>query len=563
MPVARALQSCRRGRSARALVLCALSGCLGSLGSFGCADPVEPAPLRVPTPDPAPPTPPVVEPVTVSVEPFVCELPELRGRMGPFYTVPLHGGAVDSPFLAGAAAAAGDVDGDGDIDVVLGGTSGPWLFRAPDWAPERLGDVEGIAGMGIVDLDGDGDLDLYLGRYEATDAVLLNDGQGAFRNASDQLVGNRVSNSVAVSFADIDGDGDLDGFVGSNGHALVHDLELTIADFPEPEPALLWINTGHELLESGLELPERVHTGFTLAGGLHDMDADGAIDLYLVNDFGTEHGGNLWCRGDGAGGFVDDEAVESSGLNVAVAGMGLGIGDLNGDGFDDVAIPHWGGVRVLETAVSGGQPVWFDHTIQRLPQPFGANNIAWGAELADFDADGRLDLYVHFGYADFGVRWPNPALQRDRLFLSGEPSEPFREVAGPWGLASTDSHRGSVVADMNGDGWLDVLRPSLTGESVLLLSRCGEGGGAVVSLEMPGENPFAIGARVRLVTETADQLRTVRSGGTNYGTSGPPDAHFGVGDATQATVEVVWPDGEVTVHEGLDVPAHLRIRRTQ
>jgi len=484
---------------------------------------------------------------TLFSTPLPCTDGGLRDP-GFFETIPLALPPPSVQNLWAAAAAVGDVDGDGRLDVLALSEDGAILFRNPDWSPEPLLPVDRPASLALVDTDGDGDLDLFIGVYGGRDRLFENDGGGGFIDISPTaLPGDLPANSMSVSFADVDSDGDLDGLVLTTGE-VVDDINIPVRHFPPSAPARLWINRGDGRFDDrGDRLPTALHAGFTLAGGLHDLDRDGAMDLYAVNDFGATHGSNLWLRGDGAGGFAIAEGAH--GLGITTTGMGLGLGDVNGDGFDDLTLAYWGGVRVLES-VASAEPAWFDTTALRLPDPFGTAAVAWGGELADLDNDGQLDLYMSFGHIAFGERFDNPAAQQDRLYL-GVPGEgPWVEATAQWGLDNAGVTRGTVLADLDGDGWLDLVRPSQDG-AALLLSRCEAPRGVRVQLHQEGPNPNAIGARVELLTTAGSQTRTVRAGGTNFGSSGPPEAHFGFGDASSGSLRITWPDGGASQFDAL------------
>ncbi len=563
--------------------LCALScaslalGCTRGSVQIGGDPPTEPVETGLTDTGAATPT---CVGCSAAVEPLTCSTtsPTSGGSTASrFETMPLE---VDPParrYLAGAAASVGDVDGDGWLDVVVLTVDGPMLFRHPGpgeggstardasrWTSELLPGADQAAASVLVDADADGDLDLYVGRYDRPDMWFANDA-GTFVDRTSEVLGAVPSaNTLAVSFADIDRDGDLDGLALTAG-TVDEDPDVPVSGFAPSEPALLWINQGDgTFIEAGDTLPEAVHTGFSMAGGLHDLDRDGAIDLYVVNDFGGAHGSNRWLRGDGTGSFT--EAGAAFGLDITTTGMGLGIGDTNGDGIDDLTIPYWGGLRILESSAADpsdpSEPVWFDATVVRVPEPFGVAAIGWGAEHVDLDHDGDLDVYASFGHLEFEERWGNPESQSDRVWRNRFP-EPgaWDDVTTEWGLDEGAITRGTVFADLDADGWLDLVRPSQDAPAILW-SRCVPEAGALrVSVSQPGSNPAAIGARVRVESGLAPQERVIRAGGTNYGSSGPAEAHFGLATEAVATVIVTWPDGTLSRVEHVPVPARLVVER--
>ena len=76
-------------------------------------------------------------------------------------------------------------------------------------------------------------------------------------------------------------------------------------------------------------------------------------------------------------------------------------------------------------------------------------------------------------------------------------------------------------------------------------------------------NSRAVGARIRIDTPDAVQTRWIRAGGTGLAGGGPSEVHAGLGNHdTIDRVTVDWPDGQQTVHEGLQSNHHFVIRRT-
>ncbi|MEQ1507143.1 MAG: CRTAC1 family protein, partial [Myxococcota bacterium] len=164
------------------------------------------------------------------------------------------------------------------------------------------------------------------------------------------------------------------------------------------------------------------------------------------------------------------------------------------------------------------------------------------------DNDGDLDGVVAYGAFDVAVPnedWDNPAHQPDALWLQ-QPDGSFEDAAVEWGVADPGKNRGIVVADFDGDGWLDLAKRDLGGPSLLYVSRCGRDNWIKVRLRDDAiANRNAVGARVRVVgADGVARSRWVTAGGTGYGTGGPPEVHVGLGDADAVDhVEVQWPDG--------------------
>src|SRR5262249_55286994 len=124
----------------------------------------------------------------------------------------------------------------------------------------------------------------------------------------------------------------------------------------------------------------------------------------------------------------------------------------------------------------------------------------------------------------------------------------FTDQAHAWGVDDQSITRGAALGDLNGDGWLDLVKRSLDKGNLLYLSRCGSEGWLEVSLHQPGTlNTDALGAKITIPTTGRVQSQTITAGGTGYSSSGPPVAHFGLGAADAVdTLEIRWPDGGVS-----------------
>ncbi|MFT4624262.1 MAG: hypothetical protein ACI8PZ_002921 [Myxococcota bacterium] len=466
----------------------------------------------------------------------------------------------------GAGVMAGDFDDDGHIDVMmLGGASSLYLrqsaggeftdtFAQDVVALEPLDEVFGGA---AADFDGDGDLDAYITRYRRPNVLLRNDGTGRFEDVTDMHgLGLGEHRSGAAAWADYDRDGDLDLYIA--GHGRIIEDGSTAHDFPPGEPSYLFENTGTGFADRSDLLPPELHDGYTFVGGWHDVDDDGWVDLWAINDIGGAQRPCTLVRNLGGGIFVPDD--NAAGLDLAVSGMGLGVGDVNRDGTDDFIVPAWNEVKFMLSAGTSG--VWINHsrTLEVHGDPDQNQVVGWAAEIADMDNDSDLDIPMLFGFIDTQLS-ENGAGQPDALFIQDDAGA-FSDEAVAWGVADAGYARGLALADLNNDGWLDMAKPDIDGPRLLHMSRCAEQSWLRVSLRMPGMNTRAIGARVEIEAAGRVQYRRIYAGGTGYGSSGPPEAHFGLGDADMVSrITVQWPDGVVTDHRGIEARQILTIRR--
>jgi hypothetical protein len=217
--------------------------------------------------------------------------------------------------------ALGDVDGDGDLDAVVGNDGQPsevWLNDGTG----QFSESQSLTGTGrnfaiaLGDLDGDGDLDIFVSCLGpggsspgAPDQVWFNDGKGHFVD-SGQRLGNWLSASVALG--DLDGDGDLDAFVG-------------ITASLNEEPNVVWLNDGRGYFSLYQEI---YNDSYNIALG--DVDGDGDLDAFIANAGPSQ----IWLN-DGTGHFSLGHE-----LNV-VHSRNAALGDLDNDGdLDAFVVVH-------------------------------------------------------------------------------------------------------------------------------------------------------------------------------------------------------------------------------
>ena len=152
-----------------------------------------------------------------------------------------------------------------------------------------------------------------------------------------------------------------------------------------------------------------------------------------------------------------------------------------------------------------------------------------------------------------------PQEQPDALYLLED--DEFVEVSDAWGITDTGSSRGLMLADINNDGWLDIVKQYLRfGRPFLYLSRCGEEAWLRVELRQEGPNPRAVGARAKFTAGDISTVRWVHAGGTSIASGGPNELHVGLGMEETVFVDVTWPDGEVTRHGPIDTRQRIRTR---
>jgi hypothetical protein len=199
----------------------------------------------------------------------------------------------------GGGLAWGDADGDGDEDLFVAGARGQagqlflrredGNFEASDSAAQPFAadrDAEDMAPLWL-DADADGDLDLLVtsggveceGREELlADRLYLNDGKGRFRRAPEGTLPPDGDSSGAAAAGDIDGDGDLDLFIGGR---------VVPGEYPMPPSSRLLRNDGGRFTDiTGAFAPGLKRAGMVTAALWSDVDLDGRLDLLLTLEWG-------------------------------------------------------------------------------------------------------------------------------------------------------------------------------------------------------------------------------------------------------------------------------------
>lgn len=525
------------------------------------------------TPSASPPPPPPPPPAARSATPTrFDEQAVLRGVVhASGYSNDLN--AMVRLFAGGGAV--GDVDNDGDLDVlIVPGNSGPNLLYLNQGGSGFTEDAAsaGLAftktatetyrqsGPVFADLDGDGDLDLFLGGLEGDPSqVFQNDGAGIYTNVTAGSGFDFMSSPYTVSAAlgDYDGDGDLDlamahwgtprdqNSPGETETLWRNDSTLTKIEFTAVS-APAGISSELGLDRSGGVLGE--DHDYTFAPGFADIDGDGDQDLLSVADFGSSR----VFLNDGDGTFTNiTDPTRITDTN----GMGSAIGDYDGDGDMDWFVSSIDGNRLYQN--TGG-----DFIFPTEAADVDEGGWGWGSCFADFNADGRLDIYQTNGW-DVGMDPNNSNYVDDasRLWMSN-PDGSFEDMATASNMRDIEQGRGVICDDFDADGDVDVLLLTLDDQQAAMLwtNQLTDGNTLSVRLEGTSPNTFGVGATISASIGGDTQTRLVGIN-SNFVSHNSTWQYFGFGDSTLIeTLRVAWPDGEVTEMNDIAVDQALTIR---
>lgn len=477
-----------------------------------------------------------------------------------------------------------DLDDDGDLDLYLSNANGPnrlfvnrgdGVFYLATHAGEVAFSADATIGVSAADLDGDGRVDLYLAN-QGPDRLLRNMGGMRFVDVSAASGLRSVSdNSTSASFCDLDGDGDLDAFVGG----AVKSLGLTVSA-TEAGRSRLWRNDGkmHFTDRSDSVAKTGVIAGASFIGVCADLDGDGDADILHTQEFGKRIAKAAVYRNESANGseglsFANVSANAQVGEPQAVMGAAL---MANPIGRFDVALSNLvqsdklgregllrSDTKLQFTEVGG--PLGAHAMTTTAVSKQGPRGSSWAMLAEDFDNDGDEDLYIAYGNLpipspgddeyDLPISlWSGPRYtpsQPNALLLRGADGN-FKVRDGAC-VEDTASTRGALAGDIDGDGCLDLITVALNGPVRVLHNLCTAGNTWLsVSLNAKGANRRAVGAVVELSDDGATQRRAVLAGSQSVFSALPVRVHFGLGKAasesTTRSLSVRWPGGKVTKH---------------
>ncbi|MEM1169018.1 MAG: FG-GAP-like repeat-containing protein [Cyanobacteria bacterium P01_H01_bin.35] len=261
---------------------------------------------------------------------------------------PLNGfdvGYYSSPTFA-------DIDGDGDLDAFIGEEFGSIIYFENDGSgnftevtgignPLEGFDVGYFSSPTFADIDGDGDLDAFIGEYEGNINYFENDGSGNFTEVTgigNPLDGFDVEYHSTPTFADTDGDGDLDAFIGEADGTINYFKNDGSGNFTE-------VTDGNPL--------DGVDVGYFSSPTFADIDGDGDLDAFI----GAVDGSINYFENDDSGNFT--EVTDGNPLDgVDVENLtSPTFADIDGDGDLDAFIgERFGKIIYFENTTSTNNP---------------------------------------------------------------------------------------------------------------------------------------------------------------------------------------------------------------
>lgn len=434
-------------------------------------------------------------------------------------------------------------------------------------------------GVCVGDYDNDGLEDLFV-TYYGKNRLYHNEGRGGFKDVSESagVAGTGAEWSTGCAFVDYDRDGLLDLVVAN-----YVDFKVSTAPLPGQNASCLWKGTPVMCGPRGLKPATNVlyhnlgngkfsnvtrSSGVARAAGHYcfsvstlDYDNDGWPDIYIACDSAP----SILYHNNRDGTFTDTAVLSGVAFNEdgrEQAGMGTTVADYDGDGRLDIFKTNFSD----DTSTlyrNNGDGTFSDVT---LAAGLGVNTryLGWGAMFFDFDNDGWPDLLQVNGhvYTEVDTYKLGSTYQEPRLLYHNTGKGSFDDIskfAGP-GIITAASGRGLAVGDLWNNGNLAAIIANMGSRPSLLVNRR-TNSNHWLEIKTVGSksNRDGIGAQVTVKFGSRILRNEVRSG-SSYDSNNDMRPHFGLGTAAKIDfLEIRWPSGLVEQFDDIKVDRIISI----
>ncbi|MEP2026350.1 MAG: VCBS repeat-containing protein [Reichenbachiella sp.] len=341
-------------------------------------------------------------------------------------------------------------------------------------------------GVATGDLNGDGLEDIFFTSNLGPNALYLNTGDLEFIDVTKKVqIEGKEGWTTGVSMVDINADEKLDIYVCYSG--------------PFKEEALrtneLYVNQGND--QSGNPIFKELAAEYGLASSAFstqaaylDYDLDGDLDVYLLNHNPSRIPEDQLAKGrikpnqigdqffENVNGLFIEKTIESGIYSNAISyGLGIGVGDLNDDGYPDIYISN--DYEEMDYIYLNQKNKTFKEVVQTATRHI--SNFSMGNDVADYDNNGALDVLVldMVSEDNYGIKTSMPSmnpelfdrrlsqgfhyqymyntLQRNTTFKDNNDTPMFTDAGRLAGITNTGWSWAPLMADFDNDGWKDIF----------------------------------------------------------------------------------------------------------
>ncbi len=534
----------------------------------------------------------------------------------------------------GGGVSCGDINNDGLVDIYFTGNlvSNKLYLNKGNMQFEDITESAGVAakntwctGTTMADVNNDGFLDIYVSRSyidEVEDLranlLFINNGDNTFTEKAKDYGIDDKSYSIQSLFFDMDNDGDLDLYVGN------HPREMLILPgkknhyekWQEKNHAFsdhVYRNNGDGTFTDVTESSGMLSYGWTLNPVASDFNNDGFTDIYVCTDHNEP---DLYWENNGDGTFTNK--IAETFKHISFSSMGSDAVDLNNDGLMDlVTLDMLSEDNYREKSQMASMNIeryWtmvdqgYHHqimrnmmhintglgTFQEVGQLGGIHKTDWSWAVlgADYNHDGKNDLYVTNGYLlnimDTDLRGQMQKMYYDayqqnnylpildkinkefhnkysstpikNVFFLNKGDLDFDNASAKYSLDYEGFSSGASYADLDNDGDLDIVVNNINSPATLHRNENGNSNSQqYLRIKLDNGDKTAIGTKVTAYLDDekmSQELYTTRG----YQSSVEPVLHFGLGEKKPSKIEIRWPGNVLQTIESPEVNTTLTIK---